>query len=76
MTTLTEISELKAEMDAKFDRVYDQIAELQTDVKGLGEDVKAINGRLDTMDGKLDKLTANVGLLLKAQGIEGDEAAT
>lgn len=79
MTTLTEISELKTEMDAKFDRVFDQIAELQTETNGLRHDMDegfaAVNGRLDQMDGKLDKLTANVGLLLKAQGIDDTEAA-
>ena len=58
MTTITEISELKAEMDAKFDRVFDELAKLATDVNGQLEDVNA----------KLDKL-------LKAHGIDDDEAA-
>ena len=57
MTTITEISELKAEMDAKFDRVFDELAKLATDVNGQLEDVNA----------KLDKL-------LKAHGIDDDEA--
>ena len=60
MTTITEITELKAEMDAKFDRAYDQVAELSTELNGFREDV---NERLDGMDAKLD-------LLLKAHGIE------
>ena len=72
MTTLTEISELKAEMDAKFDRVFDELAKLATDVNGQLEDVRGqitdVNGRLDNVNAKLDKL-------LKAHGIDDDEAA-
>ena len=60
MTAITEITELKAEMDGKFDRACDQVAELSTELNGFREDV---NGRLDAMDAKLD-------LLLKAHGIE------
>ena len=89
MTTITEVSDLKADMDAKFQKVYDQLAELATDVNGLGvdvsglrvdvsglkEDVKAVNGRLDTMDTKLDKLTINMDKMLKANGIDNDETA-
>ena len=40
MTTITEIAELKAEMDAKFDRVYDQLAELSTEFHGFREDMR------------------------------------
>ena len=65
MTTLTEISELKAEMDTKFDRVFDELAKLATDVNGRLEDV---NGQLEDVNAKLDKL-------LKAHGIDDDEAA-
>ena len=67
MTTITEITELKAEMDAKFDRAYDQVAELSTELNGFREDMNGfrenVNERLDGMDAKLD-------LLLKAHGIE------
>lgn len=46
MTTITEITELKAEMDAKFDKVFDQIAELHSEM----------NGRFEDVNKKLDKL--------------------
>ena len=46
MTTIAEITELKAEMDAKFDRVFDQIAELHSEM----------NGRFEDVNKKLDKL--------------------
>ena len=71
MTTLTEITKLKAEMDAKFDKVFAQIADLQGETNGLRHDMDegfaAVHGRLDTMDRKLD-------LLIRAHGID-DTAA-
>ena len=60
MTTITEISELKAEMDAKFDRVFQQIADLHGEMNGrfedIGRDMQAMNRKID--------------LLLKAHGID------
>ena len=85
MTTITEITELKADMDAKFDRVYDQLAELSTEFNGFREDVRAdmngvreevneiredMNGFRENVNERLDGMDAKLDLLLKAQGIE------
>ena len=79
MTTLTEISELKAEMDAKFDRVFDELAKLATDVNGQLEDVRGqiadMHGQIAGVNGRLDNVNAKLDKLLKAHGIDDDEAA-
>ena len=71
MTTITEITELKSEMDAKFDRAYDQVAELSTELNGFREDVREdMNGFRENVNERLDAMDAKLDLLLKANGIE------
>ena len=85
MTTMTEISELKTHFDAKFDNVFGKVADLEAEMDGLRKDV---NGRFDAMDGRLGKMDGRfddvdvrlnqmdrkIDLLLKAHGIEVDDA--
>jgi len=67
VTTKTEISELKDEMDAKFDKVFDELAELKMDMNGFREDV---NARFEAQDARFDSMESKLDLLLKAHGID------
>ena len=42
MTTLTEIAELRTEMNAKFERVYDEMAEFKGELHGVAQDLKEL----------------------------------
>ncbi len=59
MTTITEISELKADMDAKFDKVFDLLAENASELNGFREDV---NAKFEDVNAKLDRLLAIHGV--------------
>ena len=76
MTTPSEITELHTEMNAKFERVYDDVAELKSefhgmakDVAGLKTDVAAIKQRLDLEFGdvhqNMSKLNEKLDRLLE-----------
>jgi hypothetical protein len=73
MTTLAEITELKTEMDAKFDKVYAELAEIKTELHGQGKDVKGLRadmeGGFQSVNAKMDKLDQNIGRLLEFHGI-------
>lgn len=66
MATMTEISELRADMDAKFDKVFDLLAENASELNGFKEDFNGfreeVNGKLADLDAKLDKLLAIHGV--------------
>ena len=60
MTTLTEIAELRAEMDAKFERVYGELAEIKSEQHGMAEDIKELrqemHQNLQEINSKLDSI--------------------
>ena len=68
MTTLTEIAELRTEMDAKFERVYGDTAKLKGELHGVAQDVKELRQevRQDVkgINSKLDQLEMDVAAIL------------
>ena len=68
MTTLTEITELRTEMDAKFERVYGDITELKGELHGVAQDVKELRQEvrqdIKGINAKLDRLETDVAAIL------------
>jgi hypothetical protein len=73
--TMTTQTGFDPELETRFQKVYEQIAEVATDVHGLGKDLKEfkaeVNEQFDQVNAKFDQVNTKLDILLATQVANG-----